>query len=132
MVGVISFWEKMMFLGKDPHDTSFPWKEWHLQAYVVMQSRRMGLTVHGDQNGASKTPKGWSQGQVTGMLKGWPDLCYIFPHGPLWVELKLGGGRLSSEQKSLHEIMVNSGCCVITIHADCPGECWDKMMKHFT
>lgn len=116
-----------MFLGKDPYDISIEWKEWHLQAYVVMMARRDNYTVHGDQNGASKTPKGWSQASATGMLKGWPDLCFILPMGPLWIELKVGKGRLSKEQIELHVIMEKAGCVVHTVNADCPAECWYKV-----
>lgn len=118
-----------MFLGKDPNDTTYPWKEWHLQAYVVMMARREGYVVHGDQNGASKTPKGWSQAVATGMLKGWPDLCFILDHGPLWIELKVGKGKLSHEQIELHGIMRSVGCRVETVNANCPGECWNKVKE---
>lgn len=121
-----------LYLGKDPCDLSFPWKEWHLQAYVVMMARRMGLTVHGDQNGSSKTPKGWSQGQATGMLKGWPDLCFILADGPVWIELKLGNGALSKEQVTLHDIMAKAACRIHTVFADCPAECWNKVKYTIT
>lgn len=116
-----------MFLNKDPYDKTFPWKEWHLQAYAVMMARRMGMIVHGDTNGASKTPKGWGQAAATGMLKGWPDLCFILENGPLWVELKVGKGKLSPEQIELHQWMEKCGCRVETVAADTPGECWDKV-----
>lgn len=116
-----------MFLGKDPCDLTYDWKEWHLQAYAVMMARREKYVVHGDQNGASKTPKGWSQAAATGMLKGWPDLCFILPMGPLWIELKVGKGRLSKEQIELHGIMEKAGCIVHTVNADCPDECWNKV-----
>lgn len=116
-----------MFLGKDPCDLSFDWKEWHLQAYVVMMARRGNYIVHGDQNGASKTPRGWSQAAATGMLKGWPDLCFILEHGPLWIELKVGSGKRSKEQIELHGIMEAAGCRVETVNADCPAECWNKV-----
>lgn len=118
-----------MFLGKDPCDLTYQWKEWHLQAYVVQMARQANIIVHGDQNGASKTPKGWSQAAATGMLKGWPDLCFILAHGPLWIELKVGKGRLSKEQIELHGIMRSAGCRVETVNANCPGECWDKVKE---
>lgn len=118
-----------LFLNRDPSDTTFPWKEWHLQAYVVMQSRQRGLVVHGDTNGASKTPKGWGQASATGMLKGWPDLCYILLDGPLWIELKVGNGKRSKEQIELHEWMEKCGCRVVTIAADTPAQCWDMVLE---
>lgn len=116
-----------MFLNQDPCDISYPWKEWHLQAYVIMNARRKNITVHGDQNGASKTPKGWSQGVATGMLKGWPDLCFIMPYGPVWIELKVGKEKRSKEQVELHDIMALAGCSIHTVNADCPAECWNKV-----
>lgn len=118
---------KNKFLGKDPNDANHSWKEWEIQAYIVMELRRAGYIVHGDTNGASKTPKGWSQAKATGMLPGWPDMCLILERGPLWVELKVDGGVLSKEQKTLHEWMVKCGCAVHTVYADCPADGLEKV-----
>lgn len=115
-----------MFLGKDPYDISIVWKEWHLQAYVVMVARRRGILVHGDQNGASKTPKGWSQGQATGMLKGWPDLVFVVDR-LVFIELKVGKGKLSKEQIEIHNALSAINIEIHTINADCPAECWNKV-----
>lgn len=101
-----------------------------MQAYAVMMARRDGYVVHGDQNGASKTPKGWSQAKATGMLKGWPDLCFILTDGPLWIELKVGKEKRSKEQVELHEIMERAGCRIFTVAADAPAECWDRVKSH--
>jgi len=114
------------YLGKDPCDLTYDWKEWHLQAYVVMMARRLGILVHGDQNGASKTPKGWSQAAATGMLKGWPDLCFVMDR-LIFVELKRGKERRSPEQVSIHDALNHIGMEVHTVHACCPAECWNKV-----
>lgn len=117
------------FLGRDPSDPSLPWHEWHLQAYVIMRARQSGLTVHGDQNGASKSRTSASMAKATGMLAGWPDLCFILPDGPLWIELKLEGGRLSKEQMAIHDIMKLSRCRVHVVKAGCPVECWQRVAE---
>lgn len=117
------------FLNQDPSDASYPWKEWHLQAYVVMQSRQRAITVHGDTNGASKTPKGWGQAAATGMLKGWPDLCFVLPaRGAVFVELKLGDAKPSKEQTALHGVLKGAGLEVFVVAAHTPAECWDKII----
>lgn len=116
-----------LFLGHDPNDALHKWHEWHLQAYVVMKSRQMGFVVHGDQNGASKSRASAGMAKATGMLAGWPDLCFILPDGPLWVELKMGTKKPSKEQKDLHEIMELAGCRIFVVNADCPEECWNKV-----
>lgn len=118
----------VLYLGRDPYDLTYDWKEWHLQAYVVMQSRRLNITVHGDQNGASKTPKGWSQGQATGMLKGWPDLCFVL-NRLVFVELKLLNGTVSKEQKAIHGSLKAAGQLVHVVHSSTPGDCWDQIQK---
>lgn len=118
-----------LFLNQDPANPSFPWKEWHLQAYVVMKSRQSNITVHGDTNGASKTPKGWGQAAATGMLKGWPDLCFVLPaRGAVFVELKLGTAKRSPEQIALHDVLRACGVVVHTVSAHTPAECWDKII----
>ena len=115
-----------LYLGRDPCDLTYDWKEWHLQAYVVMQARRANLLVHGDQNGASKTPKGWSQGAATGMLKGWPDLVFVLDR-LIFVELKRGKEKRSEEQIKIHDALQAINVEVHTVNADCPAECWNKV-----
>lgn len=122
--------ENNLFLGRDPCDTKNPWKEFHIQAYVVQEARRLGWMVHGDQNGASKGIASAGRASATGMLPGWPDLCFITSGGPLWVELKRRGrGGLSKEQIELHKIMMAAGCHVETIYAKCPAEAWNQVRE---
>ena len=118
--------DNKVFLGRDPCDLTYKWKEWHLQAYVVMQARRANILVHGDQNGASKTPKGWSQGVATGMLKGWPDLVFVMDR-LVFVELKRGNEKRSEEQIKIHDALQAINIEVHTVFADCPAECWNKV-----
>lgn len=113
-----------MFLGKDPADETYEWKEWMIQAFIVMMARRAGYIVHGDQNGASKTAKGQMEAQLSA-LAGWPDLCFILASGPLWIELKRKGGKLSKEQKQMHQVMLKSNCRVEVVVANSPAHGWE-------
>lgn len=121
-----------LFMNRDPSDTSQPWKEWQVQAYIVQELRRLGYTVHGDGNGLSLTPKGMMQKTVCGAHKGWPDMAVLLKGGrTLWIELKMdnGGksgrktkGRLSKEQKDMEKAMKELGHRYEVVYADCPQE----------
>ena len=118
-----------MFLGRDPSASNPPWKEWQIQAFAVMELRRAGYLVHGDQNGAAKSRSAAGLAQATGMLKGWPDLCVLVPGCPLFVELKTGAGRLSKDQQAVHSHMAEMGYPVTVIHADSPADALAAILK---
>lgn len=120
--------EPTKFLGQDPADATYPWKEWQMQAYAVMKLRRMGYVVHGDQNGAAKSRSSAGMAQATGMQKGWPDICVLVPEKPIWVELKRKGGRLSPEQRAIHAHMEACGYAPVIIEADCPAQALDAIV----
>lgn len=121
--------EKNVFLGRDPK-IPFIWKEWEIQSYVVMELRRMGYIVHGDQNGASKTPRGIAQAKVTGALAGWPDLTILPPNLPVqFVELKLAGGRPSKEQTALHAQMRAMEHNIEIVYAESPVDALEQICK---
>lgn len=119
------------FLGADPCLEDGPkgrgWNEFEIQAYIVMELRRAGYVVHGDANGASKTPKGWGQAQAAGMMPGWPDLCIMVFGRPMWVELKTKDGRLSKEQKGLHAHMTRMGYPCAVVKAATPADGLEKV-----
>lgn len=118
------------FLGKDPADSSVAWKEWQIQGYIVMHLRRMGYIAHGDTNGASKTPRGWSEASAAGMQAGWPDITILGQRGAIWwVEVKVRKGRVSVEQEELHDRMADFGHTVHVVWADSPADGLDKVMK---
>lgn len=117
------------YLGRNPSDNSHNWKEWEVQSYIVMELRRAGYIIHGDANGASKTPKGWAQAKVTGALAGWPDMCVLLPKRPIWIELKVGAGRTSKEQVALHDAMQDMGHEIYVVHADCPTNGLGKVLN---
>lgn len=108
------------FLGQNIHNKEYPWKEWQIQSYIVMELRRMGYVVHGDANGASKTPKGISQAKACGMQPGWPDMCIVMDQ-LIWIELKMEKGRLSDDQKTVHNQLRAAGQTVHVIYADSPA-----------
>ncbi len=125
------------FMNRDPGDVSQPWREWQVQAYIVMGLRRAGYTVHGDGNGLSLTPKGMMQKTVCGAMKGWPDIAILLPEGQtLWIELKMdnGGksgrktkGCLSKEQKDMEKVMKELGHRYEVVWADCPQGGLDRV-----
>jgi len=117
----------MLFLNKDPANAYLKWSELLIQAFIVMMARKDGYTVHGDQNGSSKTMKGKMESGLSA-LTGWPDLCFILPSGPLWIELKKKGKGLSTEQKELHPIMKAAGCKVYVVKAESPMDGWIKVL----
>ena len=118
-----------LFLNRDPSLPDLFWREIHLQAYCVMELRRLGYIVHGDANGASKTIRGRMQSQIGGAQKGWPDLTIIAPDGKLfWVELKLDAA-ISKEQKELHAEMQKRGHNVHVVKALTPSAALDKIME---
>lgn len=117
-----------IFLGRDPYKTGI-WKEWEIQAFIVQESRRMGLVVHGDQNGSSKTPKGVSMAAVTGALAGWPDLTFLVPDVPVFVELKITGGSVSKPQREVHDYMTTMGYPCHVVYAASPIDGWNKVLE---
>lgn len=120
------------FLGKDPADGSLGWREWQIQAYIVQELRRLGYLVHGDQNGASKTPKGLMEAAAMGACPGWPDLTIALPERIVWVELKIGSGRLSDAQHTLHSRMAALGHWIEVIKATSPADGLAKVLKLIT
>lgn len=139
------------FMGKDPTIPSAFWREHMVQAYVVMELRRMGYVVHGDGNGVSATPKGAMQKAICGAMRGWPDLCILLPGGRvLWVELKMISkvvmsisnhdiqdplkvttptrragwrkGAVSVDQKKMAKTMEELGHDYHVVYADCPHD----------
>jgi hypothetical protein len=121
----------MLFLNKDPADASLKWSELLIQAFIVSMARKDGYTVHGDQNGSSKTVRGRMESSLSA-LAGWPDLCFILPDGPLWIELKYKTkkkpAKRSQEQIDLHELMEKAGCRIYTVYAESPMDGWLKVL----
>jgi hypothetical protein len=116
-----------LFLGRDPASTSPAWSETQIQSYVVMNARRAVYVVHGDTNGANKTRLSASQAKATGMLAGWPDLCFAVPGCPVFVEMKKADGRLSHAQKAVHDHMAAMGYPVHTVFAPTPASAWEQV-----
>lgn len=106
------------FLNKDPSDTTYPWLEWHIQAYIVQELRRMGYLVIGDMAAGKRNP---GMAKAVGLIAGHPDLSIWLSLGRVvLVELKTSKGRLSKEQIAHHEKLTNMGHSVHTIYANCP------------
>ena len=78
------------FLNKLADDTTYPWAEWQIQAFVVQEARRRGFTVAGDMNQGRRSKSSAGLAKATGMLSGEPDLRFYMPNGRLvLIELKV-------------------------------------------
>jgi len=108
------------FLNKDPADLAYPWLEWHIQAYIVQEIRRMGYLVIGDMAAGKRNP---GMAKAVGLIAGHPDLSIWLPLGRVvLVELKTAKKRLSKEQVEHHSKLATLGHTVHTIHASCPAD----------
>lgn len=115
-----------IFLGHPPSDLSYPWKEWQLQAYVIMQSRRLGHLVAGDMNAGKRNP---GQAKASGILSGECDLRYYFPLAKtIFIELKRAKGRLDQLQIEHHDLLRWMGFEVFVVFAATPADCWRQVL----
>ena len=110
------------FGSREVDDTSKPWKEWCVQAYIVQELRKDGYLVHGDGNGLSLSPRGIAQKTVCGAQKGWPDLTILLPNGiTLFIELKVSA-QISPEQNKLHSKISTLGHNISVVRAKTPHD----------
>lgn len=100
------------------------WTEDYLQMYVVMQSNKLGLVFHGDQNAAKR--KDGSKRKLLGMRAGWPDLCYWTPR-LLYIELKTLVNAQSENQKELQAKANAIGIEYHLVKALDGIDCWNKV-----
>lgn len=115
------------FLGRNIFDTTPPWPEWALQAYVVQEARRMGLLVIGDMAAGKRNP---GMAKAVGLIAGHPDLSFWLPGGlVVLIEMKTEIGKLSSKQMEHHERLKALGFYVYTVYANCPGQAWDLVRE---
>lgn len=149
------------FMGKDPTIPSAFWREYMVQAYIVMELRRAGYVVHGDGNGLPLTPKGKWMLKTCGAHAGWPDLTILLPKAQaLYVELKMISkitqsisnhdiqdpmkitsptkkpgwrkGAVSPDQKKMAKVMKELGHRYEVVYADCPHGGLLSIMKLLT
>ena len=127
------------FLGCDPYSIHGPngktWQEWHMQAYVVQEARRMGYVVAADMNAGKRNG---AKAKAEGMQAGETDLRFYLPGAMMaLIELKRGGnltprktwGSVSKAQKELHETLRGLGFYVAVVFADSPAAMWDKVRE---
>lgn len=50
--------------------------------------------------------------KTMGVKPGWPDLLILAFQRTFWIELKTAKGRLSPEQRAVHEDLIAAGACV--------------------
>lgn len=119
------------FLNKDISQPG--WKEWQIQAYLVMQARRAGYFIEGDQNAAKRGYAAAAIAKACGMTPGTPDLRILFPYGRiLFVEVKTDTGRLSKAQLYWHEKAAALGHNVLVVKADTPKAAWEIVNQKLT
>lgn len=117
------------FLGCDPTLPHGPngktWQEWHMQAYVVQEARRMGYCVAADMNAGKRNG---ARAKAEGMQAGETDLRFYLPGAMMaLIELKRKGGSVSKAQKELHQTLRLLGFYVAVVFADSPADMWDKV-----
>lgn len=117
------------FINKDPANPQAKWLEWHMQAYIVQEARRMGYFMEGDQNAAKRNPASAAKAKACGMLSGTPDMRFYLPRGRLLlIELKRDKMKLLETQETWHCIARSLGFEVYTVHAKAPLEAWEKVL----
>lgn len=105
------------------------WTEEWLQRYVTTQALKLGLLFHGDALGANKGSGGGSKMKLTGACKGWPDMVFVLRNRIIFIELKKIDGKLSAEQKVVHERLSGYGHEVHTVYGLDGNDCWNKVRK---
>lgn len=112
-----------LFLGRDI--SSGKWKEWEIQAYIVMEARRAGYSIEGDQNQGKRGYGAAARAKACGMQAGTPDLRILLPKGVIvFIELKLKKGKLSAAQQDWHYIAMVKGHKAHIVYADTPLDGW--------
>ena len=119
--------------------------EWQIQAAVVRELHRLGVLYHGDQNAARRGFKSAAQAKATGMRKGWPDLTVVLPHEGMpikptakgnyygipgkiiYIEFKTLKGKLSKEQREVHQRLAECGFPVHVVYAKDGDDAWAQV-----
>lgn len=118
------------FLGQEPGDSSYPWKEWQLQAYITTQSHRSGYLFAAGMEGTFKGGAARAKAQATGQAAGEPDLRYYLPTGNLvMIELKTSSGRLGSSQLERLPRLRANGFNVCIVFGNSPVDAWNKVKR---
>jgi len=117
------------FLNHDPTSLEFPWMEWHIQAYIVQELRRLGYMVIGDMAAGKRNP---GKAKAVGLIAGHPDLSIWLSGGRVvLVELKRAkrhGGKLSKDQIDHHAKLETLGHHVYVIYAETPDDGLNQVM----
>lgn len=119
------FYEKFFFCSIFTFMKETKWSESKIQIYVATQAMRDGYLFHADGNGNYVNGATASKKKLMGSRAGWPDMCWILPNRIVYIELKTYIGKISKEQKELHERMRSLGCEVWTVFAKDGVEAWD-------
>lgn len=115
-----------LFLDRNPDEGK--WLEWQIQTYIVMQARKEGYFMEGDQNQAMRSFAAANRAKVCGMLAGTPDMrFYIYPNKFVAIELKQGKNKPSPDQIEWHDLALWNGFNTYVVNACTPVEGWEKV-----
>lgn len=106
------------------------WLEEHIQAAVVTNLRRGGVTFEVGMEGVRLSKGQRGRAKVQGMDAGKADIKILLAGGrTIHVELKRKGGRVSSEQAEWHARLRDLGFEVHVVFATCPQDGIDQIMR---
>lgn len=118
--------EYPLFLGRRPDDGAIKWAEWEVQSWVSTQCHRSGLCFAASMEGSHKGKAGGAKAKATGQIAGEPDLRFYLPGGVcLFIELKVGDGKLSKAQIERHAALRERGFGVHVVYAQSPVHAWE-------
>jgi hypothetical protein len=119
------------YLGKDPADHTYPWQEWHVQAFIVMQLKRANVKVAASMEQGKRSKQTAGKAKATGMVAGEPDLrIYLSMGRVVFIELKMEKtGKLSPVQEDYHEALIELGHAVHTVWALSPLDGWLQVQE---
>ncbi len=119
-----------LFLGQDPGDSSYPWKEWQLQSYITTQSHRAGYLFAAGMEGSFKSGAGRARAKATGQVAGEADLRYYLPINNLvMIELKTSSGKLTDSQKLRFPLLRAAGFNVCIVYGENPLDAWNQVKR---
>lgn len=117
-----------MLLRYKPDDTSFDWKEDHIQEYIAMQLRKGGYCFAASLEGNRRSGAAIMKAKRAGLEAGEPDLRIYQEGGKcLFIELKRRGGTLTLVQKNRHKRLKELGFTVHVVWAQTPADGWAKV-----
>lgn len=113
------------FLGKDPADPSHIWSEIFIQAYIVQEALKAGLTLAAGMEQGKRSKLSGARAKASGMAAGEPDLRFYLPMGQIkLIELKTKDGKLNDAQKLRIPKLKELGYAVSVVYAESPMDGW--------